>query len=45
MLQEAFLVMELEQLATKAAARKPDKQHSTPHYTDNLKTKHRIRQV
>jgi hypothetical protein len=23
----------------KAAARKPDTQHSTPHHTDNLKTK------
>jgi hypothetical protein len=28
-----------------AAARKPDTQPSTPHCTDNLKTKHQIRQT
>jgi hypothetical protein len=28
-----------------AAARKPDTQPSAPHYTDNLKTKHQIRQA
>ena len=28
-----------------AAARKPDTQPSAPHHTDNLKTKHQIRQA
>jgi hypothetical protein len=32
-------------LAQHAAARKPDTQPSTPHCTDNLKTKHQIRQT
>jgi hypothetical protein len=31
--------------SSKAAARKPDIQRSAPHYTDNLKTKHQIRQA
>jgi len=29
----------------RAEARKPDTQHSAPHHTDNLKTKHQIRQA
>ena len=28
-----------------AAARKPEIQHSAPHHTDNLKTKHQMRQA
>ena len=32
-------------LRAAAAARKPDTQPSTPHHTDNLKTKHQIRQA
>ena len=32
-------------LRTVATARKPDKQTSVPHHTDNLKTKHQIRQA
>ena len=34
-----------QELENKAAARKPDTQHSAPHYTDNSKTKHQIRQA
>ena len=33
------------QAAAAAAARKPDLQPSAPHHTDNLKTKHQIRQA
>jgi len=33
------------QVAAAAAARKPDTQPSAPHRTDNLKTKHQIRQA
>jgi hypothetical protein len=32
-------------LRAAAAARKPETQPSTPHCTDNLKTKHQIRQT
>jgi hypothetical protein len=32
-------------LASKAAARKPDTQPATTHYTESLKTKHQIRQT
>jgi hypothetical protein len=32
----------VEGCVCKAAARKPDTQPSTPHHTDNLKTKHQI---
>ena len=31
--------------ATSATARRPDTQPSAPHHTDNLKTKHQIRQA
>ena len=31
--------------ASSATARKPDRQPSAPHHTDNLKTKHQIRQA
>jgi hypothetical protein len=33
------------QVVGKVAARKPDTQSSTPHCTDNLKTKHQIRHI
>jgi hypothetical protein len=35
----------LQILLLLAAARKPDTQPATTHYTDNLKTKHQIRQT
>ena len=35
----------LLQILLPAAARKPDTQPSSPHHTDNLKTKHQIRQA
>ena len=36
---------ELESIIQVVAARKPDTQPSAPHHTDNLKTKHQIRQA
>jgi hypothetical protein len=38
-------ILLLAQHVAAAAARKPDTQLSTPHCTDNLKTKHQIRQA
>jgi hypothetical protein len=39
----SYLVLGFQIVDT--AARKPDTQPSTPHCTDNLKTKHQIRQT
>ena len=35
----------IQVVAACGAARKPDTQPSAPHHTDNLKTKHQIRQA
>jgi BirA family biotin operon repressor/biotin-[acetyl-CoA-carboxylase] ligase len=39
------LIINFNKLRKNAAAHKPDTQPSTPHSTDNLKTKHQIRQT
>ena len=44
-LQELESILQVVAALRKAAALKPDTQPSAPHHTDNLKTKHQIRQA
>ena len=45
LLQILLLAQHVSGTSSKATARKPDTQPSAPHHTDNLKTKHQIRQA